>query len=404
MTDIDYSNLITSVSEFAKENIKNLPYHNIAHTENVVRAVREIGPKEGISEKEINLLEIAAWFHDTGYTSATTCENHEQYSVKICEKFLFEKLQTEDIKTITDCIMATQLPQTPRNLLEQIICDSDLSHLGQEDFYTFSEALRKEKSEMLESGKISKSQWLIMNIRFLSDHRYFTNTARELYDPAKKKYLNNIQAEAEQLMEDIEEPQPEKKKKKKKKTSPTTLEVEMLNGVPKLVKPRRDIEAMYTTLAKNQLGLSSIADSKASILLSINSIITSFAIGYLFRKIEELPQLLWPSLILAITGLVSVILAVLATRPNVKKLKKKKKDLNLLFFGDFVDLTLDEYQQQLRETTIYPEEVYEKLSRDSYFLGKVLDLKYKRLRAAFNFFMIGITLSVISFIITFSVY
>lgn len=403
MINITFDNLITSISEFAKGNIIDLPYHNIAHTENVVKAVREIGSHEGLSEKEIQLLEIAAWFHDTGYT-CVSCINHEENSAKICEDFLIDKLSLEDIQVIKDCIMATQLPQTPRNLKEQIICDADLSHLGQEDFNEFSEALRKEKSE---TGLISKSQWLIMNIRFLSDHRYFTNYARKHFGPRKKEYLNNIQKEAVTLMNDIDPviEKEKKKKKQKKEKSNTSQEVEMINGVPKLIKPRRDIEAMYTTLAKNQLGLSSIADSKASILLSINSIITSFAIGYLFRKIDELPQLLWPSLLLALTGLVSVILAVLATRPNVNSHpKKEKKDLNLLFFGDFVDLDLEEYQQLLREGTVYPEQIYEKLSKDSYYLGKVLDLKYKKVRAAYNFFMIGITISVISFIITFSVY
>ncbi|NME69633.1 Pycsar system effector family protein [Flammeovirga aprica] len=404
-TDINFDNLITSACEFAKENIKDLPYHNVKHTERVVQAVREIGENEGLDERNIQLLEIAAWFHDTGYTQAS-CSNHEENSSKISKQFLDGKLTDEDIQTIQECIMATQLPQTPRNLMEQIICDADLAHLGTEDFNTFSEALRKEKSEIVESGNISKSQWLMMNARFMTDHRYFTNYARTHYGPRKREYLQSILKEAETIIEEVEpKQQKEKKKKKKKEKKDPPGEVEILNGVPKLVKPRRDIEEMYSTLAKNQLGLSSIADRKASTLLSINSIITSFAIGYLFRKIEELPELLWPSLILAITGLVSAILAVLATRPNVKKhIKKDKKDLNLLFFGDFVDLELKEYQQLLRETTQYPEEVYDKLSKDAYYLGKVLDLKYKKVRNAFNFFMIGITISVISFIITFSVY
>ncbi|WP_172826809.1 Pycsar system effector family protein [Flammeovirga sp. SJP92] len=403
MTDINFDNLIASASEFAKGNIKDLPYHNVKHTENVVKGVREIGENENLEEKKIQLLEIAAWFHDTGYTQAS-CSNHEENSSKICEEYLKDKISQEDIKIIQECIMATQLPQTPRNLMEQIICDADLAHLGKEDFNTFSEALRQEKSEILETGNISKSQWLMMNARFMTEHRFFTNYARTHFEPRKQEYLQSILKQAESIMEEGKTKE-EKKKKKKKEKKPPVQEVEMLNGVPKLVKPRRDIEEMYSTLAKNQLGLSSIADRKASTLLSINSIITSFAIGYLFRKIEELPELLWPSLILAITGLVSAILAVLATRPNVKKhIKKDKKDLNLLFFGDFVDLELEEYQQLLRETTLYPEEVYDKLSKDAYYLGKVLDLKYKKVRNAFNFFMIGITISVVSFIITFSVY
>ncbi|AZQ65039.1 hypothetical protein EI427_22730 [Flammeovirga pectinis] len=392
----NYNELVLLTKEYASKHITELPFHNMTHTENVVRAVREIGEAENLSEKEIQLLEISAWFHDTGYTSVG-CSNHESCSASLSFDFLSSKLEEPDLETIKGCIMATRIPQTPRNLMEQVMCDSDLSHLGTSNFQLYSEALRQERSDVAEEGDISKSQWLVMNLHFLAEHRYFTNYAREVFEPKKAENIASIKADMSALMEEKKEQKDKKKKSKKEKK-------ESADGTPiNKEKPRRDIEAMHRILARTQMGLSSIADRKASILLSINSIITSFTIGYLFRKIEEMPELMIPSVILAITGLVSVILAVLATRPNVNKnTKKKKSDINLLFFGDYVDISLEEYQSLFRDKTQTPEQIYDQLAKDSYFLGKVLDIKYKKVRAAFNFFMIGITVSVISFIVTFA--
>ncbi|MBB3696982.1 HD domain-containing protein [Flammeovirga yaeyamensis] len=385
------TDLLLDVEKYAKENITDLQFHNLEHTQNVVNAVREIAKAENVDEDQIILLEIAAWFHDTGYT-CSDCSNHEIKGVDIAKDYLKDKVSPEELDTISNCIMATRIPQTPRNLLEQIMCDADLSHLGTSSFEEYSEALRKERSEVAEQGQITESQWLVMNLHFLAEHRYFTNYAREHFQPKKVENINKIKSNMSALMDDASQ-EKEKKKDKKKKKEPKK---------PAEFKPRRDIETLHRVLARNQLGLSSIADRKASILLSINSIITSFTIGYLFRKIEELPQLLIPSTILAITGLVSVILAVLATRPNVSNNTKKKRDLNLLFFGDFVELNLNDYQSMLKDKTKDPQMIYDLMAKDSYYLGNVLDKKYRKVRLAFNFFMFGITVSVLSFIITFA--
>ncbi|OHX64761.1 Pycsar system effector family protein [Flammeovirga pacifica] len=387
----DFKTLLQDVEEYAKENIKDLQFHNLEHTKNVVNAVSEIGEAEGINDHEIQLLTIAAWFHDTGYTCGD-CSNHETKGVSIAQEYLKDKVSEEDLEIISNCIMATRVPQTPRTKMEQIMCDADLSHLGTSNFEQYSEALRKERSDIAEQGQITKSQWLVMNLHFLAEHRYFTNYARNNFQPKKAENMNTIKVNMSSLMEENEVKEVKEKKKKKKSEGKKPAEF----------KPRRDIETLHRVLARNQLGLSSIADRKASILLSINSIITSFTIGYLFRKIEELPQLLIPSTILAITGLVSVILAVLATRPNVSNNTKKKRDLNLLFFGDFVDLNLNDYQSMLKDKTKDPQQIYDLMAKDSYYLGNVLDKKYRKVRLAFNFFMVGITVSVLSFIITFA--
>ena len=336
--------ILKEVKAFAKENIANLQFHNYEHTVGVVEGVLKIGEGEGVSEEDLFVLELAAWFHDTGYSSSK-CSGHEKESVETAEKLLAGKVSEDVLERVKGCIWATQLFQSPKTKLEEIISDADLSHLGKDKFYETAEALRKEKADCPNEVKYSKKQWLVMNLQFLSEHKYHTDYAKKLYQAEKEKRVIEIKEKVDALIT------------KKGGANPSKV---LDNSVQK---PRRDIETMFRVLSRNQLGLSAIADRKASILLSINTMITSFAVGYLFRKIDEYPQLEIPSYIFAITGLISVILAVIATRPNVGKLNFSKsspkvepdpKSLNLLFFENFVDMPLEDYQEALMETNKTP--------------------------------------------------
>ena len=108
-------------------------YHNYNHTLKVVEAVNEIALAEKILEEELEVLLLAAWFHDTGFIKGAP--NHEKESQKIAEKYLFEKeLGEEKIAKVLSIIEATRMPQKPTSKLEKIICDADLFHLGTENF------------------------------------------------------------------------------------------------------------------------------------------------------------------------------------------------------------------------------------------------------------------------------
>ena len=386
--------ILDEVRAYVKEHMSSLQFHNFQHAEHVVQEALVIGKAEGLTDHELYLLEISAWFHDVGYESDQPCASgHEERSAQSASEFLSGKLSEEDIKTVEKCILATKLGAKLSSTIEQVISDADLSHLGKENFYEQSDALRKEFDKSSNCEETSKKKWLLKNLQFLCSHKYCTDYAKKVYRPEKKRHIEEIELRLESMVDETPttEPVVEKKEKKKKKKE---------NGD----KPRRDVETMYRILARNQMSLSAIADRKASILLSINSIITSFAIGYLFRKVDEYPQLAIPSLIFALTGLVSVILAVIATRPNVKK-KGKPQDIsnvNLLFFENFVDMPLEDYQSALKDQTKTSEQIYDSLSRDTYYLGQVLAIKYKRVRFAFNFFMFGLSATVLSFILSFS--
>jgi hypothetical protein len=134
---------------------------------------------------------LAAWFHDTGYSGGKAM-GHENVSSELATKFLNEhKVSQQVINKVIGCINATRLPQTPHTLIEQIICDADLFHLGTSDFKEKNKLLREELNDF-GSLDLSKKDWRKKNIEFLSKHTYFTSYAKENLAPLKQVYLQEL--------------------------------------------------------------------------------------------------------------------------------------------------------------------------------------------------------------------
>ena len=174
----------------------------------------------------------------------------------------------------------------------------------------------------------------------------------------------------------------------------------------KAQKPDRGIETMFRTTSQNHLMLSQMADNKANILITINSIILSVVVSVLVRKLEENQNLIVPTIMLIGVCLSTTVFAILSTRPNLTagrftREEIKGKKTNLLFFGNFHAMNVEEYEWSMKEMMKDADYLYGSLIKDIYYLGKVLGKKYKFLRIAYNIFMYGFVLSIISFIIAF---
>ncbi|GAO31565.1 adenylate/guanylate cyclase domain-containing protein [Geofilum rubicundum] len=168
----------------------NLYYHNIKHTIDVTTEVELIGWAEGVSEEEVLLLKLAALFHDAGHT--ISYKDHEYYgTVMAREKLASYDFTGEQIDTVCRLIMATQMPPQPKDLLECIICDSDLDYLGRTDFIPVSNALFKELKEhqMVESWEA----WNKMQLKFIGQHQYFTKTALQLREVNKQQQIERLE-------------------------------------------------------------------------------------------------------------------------------------------------------------------------------------------------------------------
>ena len=169
----------------------------------------------------------------------------------------------------------------------------------------------------------------------------------------------------------------------------------------------RGVETMYRTTYRTHVNLSSIADNKANIMLSINAIVISIVVSTLLPQIIGNPKLFIPTLILLIVCLLSIVFATLSTRPKITEGKStiediKQKRSNLLFFGNFYNMELDDFHWGMKEMIKDPDFVYSSMTRDLYFLGIVLAKKYRYLRICYGIFMYGLVIAVAAFAIALS--
>ncbi len=172
---------------------KELPswlfYHNVKHTVDVVTESELIGWAEGLDDHQLLILKTAALFHDTGHTISYL--DHEERSVEIARKYLPEyHYAPEEIDEICRIIMATKLPPKPADLLEAIICDSDLDYLGRTDFVPVSNALYEELKA--QNKMASLNDWNKQQLKFISSHQYFTKTGRKLREVKKQEQIERI--------------------------------------------------------------------------------------------------------------------------------------------------------------------------------------------------------------------
>jgi hypothetical protein len=177
------------LDKLEKELPHYLYYHNVKHTVDVVTEVELIGWGEGVSDEEILILKTAALFHDAGHITAY--DNHEYYSTLLVKDYLPKyNYSTEQINRICELIMATKMPPKPKNLLERIICDSDLDYLGRSDFIPVSNTLYTELKEQNKIGTLN--DWNKIQLNFISSHQYFTKTAQNLREVNKQKQIERI--------------------------------------------------------------------------------------------------------------------------------------------------------------------------------------------------------------------
>ncbi|UQD57423.1 Pycsar system effector family protein [Flavobacterium sp. K5-23] len=391
-------NLIDQAEDFVFNLLKDklsiaYTYHNFTHTSEVVKAAIILSESENLSESDKETLLIATWFHDTGYISG--CNEHESCSIQFASDFLSTKGKTDDyINKVATLITATTYNYEPQSILEKIIKDADYSHFASDSYLEICELLRKEW-ENTQDKKYADLEWAKVNLCELSQcHMYYTDYAINNWQILKEKNIMQIQNSIK-MMEDgtIEHLATSDKKKKKNKE----------------IKPERGIDTLFRVTLNNHTRLSGIADSKANILLSVNAIIISIALSSLIPKLDSPnnAHLIYPTFIMLMFSVVSIIFAILSTRPKVTSGTFSKQDIderkvNLLFFGNFYKMPLEEYEWAINEMMKDRNYLYNSMIKDLYFLGVVLEKKYRLLRITYNIFMIGIIISVIAFVIAFN--
>lgn len=411
------SDILDKVADYARDILTNKitdghKYHDAAHTQEVIENSMEIGINANLSEEEFEMAVIGAWFHDIGYLDSY--EEHEKRGAEICKEFLDSQNYPEaNTEIICDAILATKLGVGPATTIAKVLSDADLLHAGKKSFFDRAELLREEWKLLL-GRTFTELEWIQQNINFLKKVEFHTDYARNNYEKRRKKNIKRLQKELRTLiaeeagdtgllpMDDEKEvPQEERKEQ---------IKQEVLENNPKYKKkPDRGVETVFRITSRNHISLSAIADNKANMMISVNAIIISILFSTMVGKLAGYPHLIVPTIILFAVCLTCIVFAVLSTRPKVTDGFVSTDDIinrkgNLLFFGNFHRMTLDDYEFGMGKLIQDAEYLYGSMVRDIYFLGKVLEKKYRYLRICYDIFVSGLIITVISVALAFYFY
>jgi predicted metal-dependent HD superfamily phosphohydrolase len=161
-----------------------LDYHNYEHAKAVRKEAKFYGIMESRSPEEIFLLESAGLTHDAIMIPGR--KDNEELTVTLVRPLLYNVGYTQpQIETVSELVLVTNMPTKPKNILENIICDSDLDYLGTQDYFEVSERFRKELG-------MSEANYAALQIKFLGNHKYYTETARRLRQPVVDRYYRML--------------------------------------------------------------------------------------------------------------------------------------------------------------------------------------------------------------------
>ena len=288
-----------------------------------------------------------------------------------------------DLVTDTGSFVAWSKDE-PKSESEKIMKDVRTWFYASSDFEELLQLLRLEL-ENFDKSVPDIDTWRLDYVEELRvRHRFYSDYAKENWQEQKE---DNILSLISRL---------QKAEKTEKK--------EILKARLKDESPQRAIQSLYRIELRNHIKLSDIADTKANILLSVNAIIISLLLANLLPKLDSPSNsyLIYPTVIFVLFSIASMIMSVLATRPKVDNAEVvendiNKKDTNYLFFGNFHTMEIKDFKAKLRDIIKSKESIYDSLSMDLYYLGKVLQEKYRLLRWTYTVFLVGIILSVIAF-------
>lgn len=384
---------------FHTHNDPRLVYHNLEHTQEVVNAAQQIANHYQLNEQDFFSVTVAAYFHDTGYFEDAF--NHEAKGAEMADHFLAKHQVNQEIRDhVKSAILATKIPQKPKNEIDKILCDADLFHLGLADFRAKGKLMHKE-NELIYKKDISKLDWRKKDIQFMESHHYHTDYANLLLSDQKQKNISKLKSKLtsqEEISTELDEaksfaPNVIQGKKKKDKDD----------------RPDKGIETMFRITSANNQRLSDMADNKAHILITVNSIMLSLIVSLLLRRLEDHGNLIIPTFILLLVSLTCVVVSILSTRPSIPKGEftqedMDKKKVNLLFFGNFYKMSLPSYTDGMIKVMNDKDFLYGTLITDVYSQGVVLGRKYKLIRLAYNIFMFGLIAAVLAFVIAYAAY
>lgn len=378
MASISKSDL-KKIKEYCKTIIQNeisrdLVYHGWSATETNLKTLDTLSKKLKLGDDDIHIAKTAVLFLYTGFVKKDL--RPYEASLMLANSFLKELgIDHEIIEDVKNCIRLKVDNINPSTLPERVFIDTAYAYFGEKGLRkriegTWEERnfLRKEKQDLLTALEIKYDE--------IVNHKYYTAAAQNLYDYRKTKNLLKLKATIN---------------KEKNKNNLSSNKTAM---------------TMFKTALRNHIDLINIADKKAGIMISINAILMTVMIPILGSYIIDVSKFIVPSIILVLTCGTAVILATLATRPQLSKGEVDdqsvyKGEKSLFYFGNFFEMEKKEYRNAVKDVIVRDITLENSIINDLYDMGVVLGVKYKRLRWCYIIFAGGIGLTLVSFIISF---
>ena len=311
-------------------------YHSYERVVGIVGTVEEIGKGLELSDSSLEVTLLAAWFHETGYQLDTALAVDK--SIEQAKLFLNKQgYPTDRLNKVVACIRATGTNINPVTTEECVLNDAIAGYTCGASFFDHRPLLRLEW-ELLQNRHLSSYEWQQLQIQTLLQARFLTPFGKLNYAPIVAANIRTQKSKVE---------------KSKLQLAEEPANLRMFQDVG----PKRSgggIQTFFRTNYRNHINLSAIADNKANIMISVNAILISVIISFLsYRNISQTqPMVLLPAVIFLVTGLTSLIFAVLSIRPKVTatnegliEMEKAKK--NVIFFGNFVHLDIDQYEEAM---------------------------------------------------------
>ncbi len=394
--------LLNQAEDYIKELYSTHPhelllFHNLNYSNQVVKCARKIAVKENFTEEDLHLTILASWFLNIGYLFDFV--EHIKQSLRIANAFLTQAGYPDGKKKLAlNAIENVLKNQKPGNEIEKVLADANNAIFASKELVLWVKYHRQERNYFVKPKITKRNFWQNMS-NLLNEHEFFTQSAKQMFQKGKEDNVEKInQFLSEQLNSELP-------KNNQMIIQELKAEIEKINQkVEKRITSARGYDSLYRITARNQINLSGIADNKAHILITLNTLIISAVITFVYSQISDVEYIEIPVLLTVVSSLFAIGFAVIATRPHILPGQFKMKDFyekktNLIFYGNFYNMDYDEYDRAVRDMLKDQELLFSNLNRDQYELGKILGRKFRLLHYSYTIFLYGFIISALSFLI-----
>lgn len=415
-----------AIRSYLAKNDDRLLYHNLAHAVHLIDAVNKMSTYYQLDDQNHFIVSASAWLYDLEMAGSGLANIK---NADLTEEILKNSgVREEEIRAVKNCISNIGLSGHPVSLNEKIVRDAISSHMGSENFMEYNK-LRRKELEALTQNKQNGKEWRAKTISLLESHQFHTEYGQMTYNKIKEDHLHNLKRiqEVKHWQRHLDEVNHKQKKTLHELIGQLPFpseEIERANshtgqsafiGNKAAVHPAwknkfkhhlSGVETVFRNSSTNHLNLSVMADNKAFIMISVNSILISLGIGLIIGKFVLIPKLFIPTALLLFVNVFTIIYSVLATRPGIMKGTFTREDVvnrkvDLLFFGNFFKMPLNDFEFGMKEMMDDSDFLYDNLIRDIYAQGQILGRKFRLLRFSYNIFMYGTVTTVVAYIISF---